>query len=537
MLIKKLSFIQLILLTLLVASCGNELLPSQKEDQDSSESPDTSNPLPNPNENSNDDNPLSAPVRPSTNPNVQDPLYKYQWHLKNTGQFGGTSGVDINVEPVWEQGYTGKGIKIAVLDDALRLSEGEVHEDLRGNLIASKSHNFYGLNGNHGLRVSGVIAARDNHLGGRGVAFRSKLYTYGILHQNKKDSDTIDALTRNISEIAVSNNSWGEVFGVKDGYVQAWQKGLRDGFGGKGTVYVFGAGNTRGVNTSARSTGNFYGLVVVNALDKRGGHANFSGFPFYSIGSNLWISAPGDQITTTSSENTLNPNEKYTGTFAATSSATPIVSGVIALMREANPNLTWRDVKLILAESAVQNDPSHSGWKQGLPKKSKPSENFYFNHHYGFGMVNAFNAVNLAKTWVNLPPMKTEERSASVSLNIDGTAKSDTISISTSDVQFIESVTVELDFDKKTNVEETRKFDLQLSHDGIVSHLYMEGKWLHFNSRMDGFANSHHKNQIQLTMLTNAHLGQSAAGTWTITVKDTDVFTKLKNWKLIIRGH
>lgn len=92
--------------------------------------------------------------------------------------------------------------------------------------------------------------------------------------------------------------------------------------------------------------------------------------------------------------------------FRATSAASPIVAGVVAVIRQANPNLGWRDVKLILAESATKNDPNHRGWQQGHHKKSGGS--FHFNHRYGFGLVNAEKAIALTKSWNHLPPMKTK---------------------------------------------------------------------------------------------------------------------------------
>ena len=50
-----------------------------------------------------------------------DTFYGCQWHLNNTGQFPGGAMQDINVEEVWEDGNTGAGVNIAIVDDGLFL--------------------------------------------------------------------------------------------------------------------------------------------------------------------------------------------------------------------------------------------------------------------------------------------------------------------------------------------------------------------------------------------------------------------------------
>ena len=111
-----------------------------------------------------------------------DPLYGCQWHLNNTGLNGGTAGEDINVEDVWSGGNLGAGINVAVVDNGLYYE----HEDLKDNVNRSRNHD-YTFRGSvferyfdHGTKVAGVIAARDNGLGGRGVAPRATVYGYNF---------------------------------------------------------------------------------------------------------------------------------------------------------------------------------------------------------------------------------------------------------------------------------------------------------------------------------------------------------------------
>ena len=492
-------------------------------------------------------------VKPATSLDITDPLYKDQWYLKNTGQFGGTAGIDIGIEPVWKQGYTGKGTHIAILDEPLGLTESTAHEDLKANQNFSQSHNYFTYNDtkdNHGVAVAGIIAANANDLGVRGIAYESTLYTYGVLSDIPLTmSNVIDAMEKiyQNSQISVVNNSWGRYFILIDAaYRRSLEKGLQTGFSGKGIVHVKGAGNDGIVlNSTMEGENNYYGFIIVNSLDYDGvntrkwvskpGGPSYLGIAFNtSIGANLWVSAPGYKLMTTEPFNLGRRKYNY---FKATSSATPVVTGIVALMRQANPNLTWRDVKLILAETTFKNDASHSGWQQGHFKKSKPAESFYFNHHYGFGMVKADQAIALAKTWVNLPTMKTKTfASATLDLTIDANVKENTITVQNSGIDFIESVVVELEVEKKANIESSENFDLKLVKEGIESHIYMEDQ--SFKFKYGNFTDPHY-NQTQMTfkMLTNAHIGGQANGSWKIKIKDTEVFTKLKNWKLIIRGH
>jgi subtilisin-like proprotein convertase family protein len=105
--------------------------------------------------------------------------------------------------------------------------------------------------------------------------------------------------------------------------------------------------------------------------------------------------------------NPLNSNCHYTNSFNGTSSAAPNTSGVVALIAQANPDLPWRDIKHILAKTADKTDPlnpqvqipagngyftAHQGW-------FKNAAGYEYNNFYGFGRVNAGNAVQLAKSY------------------------------------------------------------------------------------------------------------------------------------------
>ena len=379
-----------------------------------------------------------------------DPLYGCQWHLKNTGQRGATLGEDINVESVWAT-YKGNGIHIAVVDDGMHFA----HEDLKENVDTTFNYDYtpetpliYRQDMSHGTAVSGLIAARDeNGLGVRGVAPRATIYGYNILDNDTYENEA-DAMTRNRVETVVSSNSWGPLDTIVafDGPARVWEMaietGVNEGSGGKGIVYVWASGNGARIGDNSNYDGytNYYAVTSVCAVNNRGIRSSYS-----EQGANLWVCAPGgfaDLITTDNAH-------RYIDNFSGTSAAAPMVSGVVALVRQANSELSWRDVKLVLAASARRNDPDNSDWQDGAVQYDATPERYTFNHEYGFGVVDAQAAVNLAQDWKNVPPMKTAE-SATISVNQiipDNSPIGITRSLQiASDIDFIEFVEINVDF-------------------------------------------------------------------------------------------
>ena len=86
----------------------------------------------------------------------------------------------------------------------------------------------------------------------------------------------------------------------------------------------------------------------------------------------------------------------WTTSFGGTSAAAPLAAGVVALMLEANPQLTWRDAQHILLETTRINDPNHGDWITN-------GAGYDVNYYYGFGAIDAGAAVRAAETWLAVP--------------------------------------------------------------------------------------------------------------------------------------
>ena len=484
---------------------------------------------------------------------IRDPLAGCQWHLHNTGTLRpGGANQDINVLEVWDD-TKGSGVNVAVVDNGMN----HTHPDLNPNVVHERNHDYHDTNtfsdifrpgrSAHGTKVAGLIAALDNDEGMRGVAPQANIYGYNLLLQESGiQFYEADAMTRNMDDTAVSNNSWGSGdTGRPSTVAQTWElaiaNGITNGYGGKGTVYVWAGGNG-GLhdNSNLDEYGNHYGVIAVCAIT----HGDVRTW-YSERGANLWVCAPGGDpalgIATTD-------RGSYTVSFAGTSASTPIVSGVVALMRATNPDLSWRDVKLILAASARKNSATDSGWEQGALRYGSTADYYQFNHKYGFGAVDAGAAVDLADGWSTVPAWRSVTAASSdVDLELPTTASSvsSQVTIEGGHVEFVEFVAVNIDIVHSSfrNLE----FEL-VSPSGAVSKLTTcpTGSDRMATCLAGGSTLVFRPLQEPFRFGSARHLGENPTGQWTLRINDyrggawgklLDDPPLLKSWRITVYGH
>ncbi len=573
-----------------------------------------------------------------------DPLYEYQWHLKNTGQdvlsyndgivdTTPTSGIDINVEDVHDDEILGEGIRIAVSDSGVDYS----HTDLDANDLPTEHRNYSFVDptrwrdseaypsGNeaHGTAVTGILAAEGwNDVGGRGVAPSASYGAFKFI-LNYADSAHLSSYTDKLidqmdGDFDVFNYSYGfpqcVFYNDYDDVIDAQKDAVANLRSLKGANYVQSAGNffrqtddqvcyvaltTYYGNTNATASLSTPYKIVTAAVSADGVKSSYS-----TPGSGIWISGLGgeaefdidsdplDAITdfqylpaiyTTdigdcssglSSRNIayqiqnafnyaydrdLNPTCDFTNIMNGTSAAAPMVSGVVALMLEVNPALTWRDVKYILARTARQIDydpllnelphPDITGatawalydydykWVQNFATR-------WYSNWYGFGLVDAEAAVAMADTWVPAPlgSLGTYVRTESVlgvwdHTSIPGApaiAEDATMATSTDfTISGVASLTIEaVQVKITTNHPDPGQLAIHLvSPRGTESRLILARS----NIIPDGSGTYY--------FLTNAFLDEDSgfgAGTWTLKVYDSVADASagtITNWGVNIHGH
>jgi len=472
----------------------------------------------------------------------QDPLYAYQWYINNTGQAGGSPGLDLNVKQAWDMGYTGKGITVAIMDDGIDY----LHPDLQDNYNANGSYDFSDNDpypyprftkdwfNSHGTRCAGEVASiADNGICGVGVAYDSNVAGIRMLDQPYM-TDIIEANSMsykpNINHIYSA--SWGPtddgktVDGPRELTLRAIVNGVNKGRNGLGSIYVWASGDG-GENDDCNCDGYAASMwtISVNSAVNDGETALYDescSSTLASTFSNGRGNRKGSGVATTDLYG------QCTLRHSGTSAAAPEAAGVFALALEANQNLTWRDVQHLTVLTSTPNllhDQLHQWQINGVGLK--------FNHLFGFGVLNAGNMVKTAVTWKTVPPrFRCSAGRVTIPKKIPTTGvlrlkiKSDGCRGSKNNIRYLEHVQSFL------TIESSRRGDLNIN---LTSPLGTKSMLLsrrpNDDDQIEGFKS--------WPFMTTHTWGEDPAGEWILSIGfkgSEQQIGLLKEWELVLYG-
>ncbi|VDI00355.1 furin [Mytilus galloprovincialis] len=440
----------------------------------------------------------------------------------------------MNVKSAWEQGLTGKGVIVTILDDGIEKD----HPDLMKNYDSQASYDVnnhdpdpqprydYTNENRHGTRCAGEVAAQaDNHMCSVGVAYNAKIGGVRMLDGDVTDSVEATSLSLNQQHIQIYSASWGPdddgrtVDGPATLARKAFFDGITKGRGGLGSIYVWASGNGGRDGDSCNCDGytnSIHTLSISSATE-------YGNIPWYSEAcsstlATTYSSGSGGekQIVTTDLRKTC--TETHTGTSASA----PLAAGLVALALEANPGLTWRDMQHIVVHTAKKANLKADDWIVNGVNRS-------VSHSFGYGLMDAGAMVRLARNWTKVPEQHIcEIRSRDVDKPIPMNGKitvyldTDGCEGTLDHVKYLEHIQARI------TLTASRRGEIQIfliSPMGTRSTLL--ARRAHDNSR-EGFNN--------WAFMTTHSWGETAKGTWILEIENGASSSQLKQWSLVMRG-
>lgn len=241
----------------------------------------------------------------------------------------------IGAQKSWASGYTGSGVKVAVIDTGADLKHADLA--IAGGFSAVAYTTSYQDDEGHGSHVAGIIAAQQNDIDGVGVAPGASVYAIKALDSTGSgyNSDIIEgidwAIENNMDIVNMSLGSNTSSVALQNACDTAYKNGL---------LVVAAAGNDGAKRPSTKSTvdypAKYESVIAVGATDSKNVRASFS-----STGTEVEVAAPGVSI------KSVGLNGGY-AIMSGTSMASPCVAGDLALLKQANPDFTNVQLRALL---------------------------------------------------------------------------------------------------------------------------------------------------------------------------------------------
>ncbi|PGP14585.1 hypothetical protein COA01_29940 [Bacillus cereus] len=322
---------------------------------------------------------------------------------------------DLLITDLWNQGYYGKGIKIAIIDTGVETNHPDLKITKTVNCIddlsscSENSGDYDSDSAIHGTHVSGIINAQHNNYYGKGIAPQAEIYV--LKTSSYKDGKVItnDKVFANAVKWARENGV--DIINLSSGW-NTWDTDISEPLNLRNEIFnavhqgilcVISAGNEGRNNyiEKVASTVTFPAIMrgVISVSNVGMDLLNLSGSS--SIGKEVFIGATGTGINSTipifydNDESLIEIDgntiyhkwDKYNPVgyqqLNGTSMAAPIVSGILALLKEKYPNATAEELKDYLAFMAKYT--VGTGLNQRVDEVYKKMR----NDEFGFGVIQA----------------------------------------------------------------------------------------------------------------------------------------------------
>jgi len=449
----------------------------------------------------------------------------------------------MNVEEAWDLGFSGEGVTVTILDDGVEWN----HPDLSRNYreVASfdinqndkdpfPRYDLFDTN-KHGTRCAGQVSAEaNNSVCSVGIAFNSGIGGVRMLDGTITDAVEARSLSLNPQNIDIYSASWGPdddgrtVDGPGPLTRRAMEDGVTKGRQGLGSIYVWASGNGGKFQDNCNCDGyatSIYTLSVSSASEN-------GNIPWYSEQCSSTLATTYSSGSTRLGERkviTTDLHNRCTSSHTGTSASSPMAAGIVALVLEANSNLTWRDIQHIVVRSAKHANLEANDWNYN-------GAGYNVSHAFGFGLMDAGEMVKRALEWNTVP----DQRRCQIDWVGDdvsirpGEQKELELAVNTNpesndacDARVMEHVHLTLDVSSRSKRGE---FSILLkSPSGTVSTLLAPRP---LDNSISGFANFR-----TWPLMTVHNWGENPGGVWTLVVINGGSRTAyLEGWRLIIYG-
>ncbi len=302
-----------------------------------------------------------------------DPEFQEQYFFNNIGQTingrVGKAHADVNIEQAWDI-TRGNGVKVAILDSGIDLNHPEFANKIVGQkqfaatTIDPAIQDIHG----HGTHVAGIVAANTNNASGVAGTCPECQLLIGKVVTTDLSGDATGATSDITAGITWAADQGAKVINLSLRTTTAASAPLYqaaiDYAISKGAVVVVAAGND-GTNTLVWPAANA-NVVSVAATDNQDIVASFSNY-----GSYVRVAAPGVSILSTLPTTPNTKNVLNYGYSSGTSMASPIVSGVVALIWTTPYGTSPETVMNRLYTTADKINGTGTYWTEGRINASK----------------------------------------------------------------------------------------------------------------------------------------------------------------------